>query len=217
MSFDPRVLPGAGENPFADRTPPYKADLNPYASPVYAQTPAFAGIQGGAQGGLWREGNVLVMHKQAPLPDVCLLSNQPATGRLKRSLRWHHPAVFIALFFNILIYAILAIVLSKTATIHIGISDEWRYRRIRRILVAWAAILIGIGLLGCGIAFVDRNDGLGAGLMIGGIVLLLVGALSGLIGAQLVTAKRITKDYVWLKGVHPGFLDHLPAWPYGVI
>jgi hypothetical protein len=28
-----------------------------------------------------------------------------------------------------------------------------------------------------------------------------------------VTAKRITNDYFWLKGVQPDFLTGLPEWP----
>lgn len=219
MSADPRVFSGTGHNPFAEqpqKPSPYGVDMNPYASPTYAEKPAFAGVVG-AQGGLWREGKLLVMHKQAPLPDICLLSNQPTHGRLKRSLRWHHPAVFIAALFNLLLYAILALALSKTATIHIGISDEWRARRTRRILIAWAMVLVGIGVFFGGIAALERYEGLGIGLLIAGPVTLFVGLIGGLIGAQLVSPQRITKDYVWLKGVHPEFLDRLPVWTHGVV
>src|SRR5687768_6974211 len=73
-------------NPFADQAP------NPYAAPqqpdLYSQS---VPNKISPYAGLWREGNVMVMHKLAPLPDICLKSNQPAVGRLKRKLSWHHP------------------------------------------------------------------------------------------------------------------------------
>src|SRR5687768_8402085 len=74
---------------------------NPYAPPKVAapfpvQQPPFP--VGDPLFGLFRQGNVLVMHKLAPLPDKCIKSNQPAHGRtLRRNLRWHHPAAFFAL------------------------------------------------------------------------------------------------------------------------
>jgi hypothetical protein len=39
-------------------------------------------------------------------------------------------------------------------------------------------------------------------------------AIYGLLAARMVAAKRITDDYVWLKGVHPDYLATLPPWPY---
>jgi hypothetical protein len=38
----------------------------------------------------------------------------------------------------------------------------------------------------------------------------------GLVASRLVAPTRITKDYVWLKGVHPDFLAELPPWQYNL-
>src|SRR5262245_24349515 len=41
--------------------------------------------------GIWRDGNRLVMSKDAELPYVCIKTNQPADGWLRRKLYWHSP------------------------------------------------------------------------------------------------------------------------------
>lgn len=97
-------FPTAGQNPFADQpTSPYAAQPNPYAAPreptefdpqVLAAAP-FAG--------LWRQGNLLVMHKAAPFPNICLKSNLPATHRLTRNLSWHHPALVLLVLAGVLV------------------------------------------------------------------------------------------------------------------
>ena len=50
---------------------------------------------------LYRQGNLLVFQKYAPLPNICLKSNQPATGQLKRSLSWHPPGAWFALLLGV--------------------------------------------------------------------------------------------------------------------
>ncbi len=77
------------------------SQLNPYAAPQVAN-PFAVGAEPKVVGfpGLWRQGNLLVLHKAAPLPDICVKSNLPASRRLKRNLQWHHPAVYLALLVN---------------------------------------------------------------------------------------------------------------------
>jgi hypothetical protein len=165
-----------------------------------------------SEAGVWSDGRYLIMWKDAELPDVCVKSNQPANGgRLRRSLSWHHPAVYLAIFAGLLIYVILALVLRKTATIHIGLSDEWFRRRRRAIAIGWITGLTGIGMMFGGIALLDRHDA--AGLLVpAGLVVALFGAIFGLMQARMVAPIRITDEYVWLKGVHHDYLDALPQY-----
>jgi len=188
---------------------------NPYQAPqVYA--PPFKAAAVAESAGLWRQGPLLVMHKNAPLPARCVKSNVPTARTLKRKLTWHHPAVFVALLFNLLVYIILAVILSKRATIYIGLSEEWFAKRRRAILIGWGAVLASVGMFVAGIAMVDRNDGTGGLLIFGAFVLFIAGAIYGLIAARMVTPTRITDEYVWLKGVHRDFLAALPDWPYQI-
>jgi hypothetical protein len=190
---------------------------NPYAAPQ-GMSPFGEMVslhQDGEATGLWREGDVLVMHKAAPLPDVCVKSNEPATRRLKRTMYWHHPAVFFALLANFVFYAILAMCLRKKAVIHIPMTDAWFARRRRRMLLAWG--LFGIGLLALvgAIGLADQHD---AALLLLPLaaVIWIVAAFVGALGARMVYPKRITDQYVWIKGVHPSYLDRLPVWPYHI-
>src|SRR5262245_2627535 len=117
-----------GPNPFADQP------INPYAPPVIpAQyiAPQQAGLEG-----LWRRGNTLIMHKQAPLPPICVKSNQYATQWLKRNLQWHNPWIALTLLISPLIYIIVALIVTKRATINIGLTDEWMHRRRMRMFAA---------------------------------------------------------------------------------
>ncbi len=49
------------------------------------------------KGGIWRQGSLLVMRKDAVLPDRCIKSNVLTDRKLKRSLNWHHPAIFLSI------------------------------------------------------------------------------------------------------------------------
>jgi hypothetical protein len=206
----PGYPPAPAMNPFSDQAP------NPYASPQqasYYQQPAPQ--KPSAYAGLWRQGNVLVMHKLAPLPDICLKSNQPATRRLRRTMYWHQPWFYIIFLISPLIYIIVAMIVQKNATIQIGLTDDWYSRRQRRMLVSWLTFLACGAMLFVGIANAESADWAPL-LILLGIVGGLAAAITGLIICRLVTPERITDEYVWVKGVHPEFLNRLDVWPYHI-
>jgi hypothetical protein len=200
------------------------SDINPYASPLNCEDVAQATVVAETwQPNEWvfRKGNQMVMHKLAKLPDRCVKSNRPAGGlRLCRKLSWHYPLVYLALFFGIaglLIYVILAIVLSKRATIHVGLSEEWFRKRRRTILIGWLLVLFGIAALVASIVVICNSYVVpawaGWGIPLG-LVMFLGGAIYGLIASRMVAPARMTDEYIWLKGVHPDFLADLPLWPH---
>lgn len=184
---------------------------NPYQSPQTAEAVYQAEMVD--SGGLWRKGSLLVMHKMAPLPDRCVKSNVPTQRRLKRSLSWHHPLIFLTLLISLLIYVILALVLRKTAKIHIGLSDEWFARRRRAMVIGWTTVLVSLGMIIGGITMVDSNGLFGLAIL-AGAVLFVAGAIYGLLGARMVAPTRISDTHIWLKGVCPEFLVGLPDWPH---
>ncbi|MCA9146448.1 MAG: hypothetical protein H6823_09345 [Planctomycetaceae bacterium] len=181
---------------------------NPYQAP---QTDAAIQAEF-ADGGLWQSGKLLVMRKDAQLPPRCIKSNEPTDRRLKRNLVWHHPAVYLALLANLLIYAILALCLQKKATIHIGLTDAWFWKRRRAILIGWGSVFLSIGLFIVAAIGLDSNDSFGW-LMLIAAIWFLVGIIYGLMASRMVTATRIDDTYVWLKGVNREFLADLPYWP----
>src|SRR6476660_2337793 len=121
---------GQGAPRIADGANPFAEEVNPYASPREVGNYPQLAI-GHPFAGLWRHGDMLVMHRLAPLPDICVKSNEPATRRLRRSLSWHHPAIFLLLLISPLIYIIVALILRKSATLYIPLTDEWFARRRR--------------------------------------------------------------------------------------
>jgi hypothetical protein len=184
---------------------------NPYAAPDSSYEDVAATLMG-SEGRLWRQGKLLVMERDAALPDRCVKSNEPCEGRLKRLLRWHHPAIYLVILANILIYAIVASLVSHRATIHIGLSDEWQRRRRRNIAIGWLTALVGIGLM-CSLGFADETAL--PFLLISGIVLVFGGLLFGMYGSRMVSPKKIDRTHIWLRGVHPDFLASLPEWHGG--
>jgi hypothetical protein len=157
---------------------------------------------------LWRSAKVLVMTPEAQLPDRCVKCNAPAAGRrLKRRLYWHHPAVYLLILCSLLIYVIVAIVIRKRAVIDIGLCERHFARRKLNLWISWMMALGGVVSIVAAIAY--NNGWLG---LTGG-VLLLAAAIYGLATTQMVSAKRIDQNHVWVRGACREFLDTLPAWP----
>src|SRR5262245_18135032 len=96
-------------------------------------------------------------------------------------------------------------------------TEEWIARRRRRLLVAWGVGLVSLGVIGAGVARAAKMDDPSYLLI---MVLGIIGVLAALIGGQMVVGmvrpKRMTDEYIWLKGVHPDFLDRLEPWPYRI-
>ncbi len=162
---------------------------------------------------VWRSGKILVMHKEAKLPDRCIKTNGPADHWLKRKLSWHHPAIFITILAGALIYIIIAVVASKSATIHIGLSNAARSRRRYAILFGWLTGLSSLVMMGFGISIYSATEpGLFMLLFFSGLVFGLVGIVWCSQIASCVTPSKIDKEYVWLKGAHPDYLNELPEW-----
>lgn len=189
------------DNPFAST----RDEINPYAVPKSQPAAMVMSTEG-----VWRQGKLLVMHKMAMLPDVCIKSNQPADGyRLKRKLSHHHPAIALAVLVNVLLYIILAAILSKRVTVMIGLSPRWRAIRKRRILISWIGGLAGLGLMIFGLVTLDgpqRNNGAGGILAVLGIVAMVGFLFYGLLSARMISAKKIDDEYIYIKGAHPDFL-----------
>ena len=160
----------------------------------------------GTAAGVWRDKGTLIMTKDARLPDRCIKCNEPTQTRLIRKLNWHHPAIYILIFVALLIYAIVAMVTRKRATVEFGICDEHLRKRWRNIAIGWVAVVLGVFGLFLAIAI---SDGTPALL---GLFLLLGGAIFGIIGSRVATPSKIDNHYVWLRGVNKDYLDLLPLW-----
>jgi hypothetical protein len=181
-------------------------EFNPYAPPK-ADISLEADLPD--EGGVWRDGPLLVMTKGAALPDHCLKCNLPTGGwTLKRKLMWHPPYWYLLILFNLIIYAIAAMIVRQTATVMVPLCEQHRRRRRRMIALAWVLVLSGVAAIVVGASYPDLA---GPGVL-AALVLFFAGLLTGAFGTQTAVPKRIDKRLVWLQKVHPEFLADLPPW-----
>jgi F0F1-type ATP synthase assembly protein I len=188
------------------------SDVNPYAPPQHDVVLEAMLAEPG--GGVWREGKLLVMHKGAVLPDRCVKCNQPAGGgRLKRSLSWHHPALYFLILASIWIYIIVALIVRHTAKIQIGICERHRRKRRNAIATSWLLVVGGLTGIILGGFLSDRagpTPWFVPTLLIGGVFAFIGGLIYAVVVVPPVAPHKIDKEYVWLKKVDPSYLAELP-------
>lgn len=180
---------------------------NPYAPPMAEldNTPRLATAGDG-----WRDGSLLVVPKGAELPDRCLKCNAPAQGyRFVRTLSWLSP-VWIILLLSPLLYIIVYLILRKRGRVAAGLCQRHRKLRGRAIVIGWLTAFAGIASILASGAVPNQYAGIP---IVAGIVLLLAGIIGERIGSQVLVAKRINKEFIWLRNVSPDLLASYPAWP----
>jgi hypothetical protein len=155
---------------------------------------------------IWRSKSVLVMMKQAPLPDRCVKCNAPTQHKLKRNLRWHHPALYILVFGGLLFYFLLALVLSKRATIDVGLCETHAATRKRDIVITWMLVLLSFGSFYLAATTEEMS------LLFVGLTLLLGAVIYGIVKARVVAPQKIDDHYVWLTGLNANYLEQFPEW-----
>ena len=158
--------------------------------------------------GIWRDGKTLVMTKQAFLPDRCVKCNGPANGyRLRRRLSWHEPILYVTIAIAALLYVILALALSKRATIEFGLCQDHVRSRRNFLLTGWAFFFLG--LIIPVLAFTYEYWAIG----LLGIFLFLAAIIWLAIAYRIANVKRIDDRYVWLTGINEQFLLQFPPVP----
>lgn len=193
-------------------------DLNPYAAPEEldpAEALMVAALaEEGPTEGVWRKGNLLIMRKDAVLPDRCVKTNQPAYGRrIRMRFNWCHPLALLGLFLWLVGAMVLYFIFRQTAVVELGVSESVHSRRRSFELGGTLAFCAGI-LMMFSPALLPYPIDISPFVALSGLILLIGGLVVAQLGSTLITAKRITRDHVWLKGVHPDYLDMLAEWPY---
>jgi hypothetical protein len=181
------------------------AHVCPRCKPIFLQKLKEGVRVGGTQ--IWRSRKHLVAGLNATLPERCVKCNIATTGqRLKRKLYWHHPAVYLVLIINILVYAIVAGFVRKSAILLVGLCPEHRRQRKLAILTSWILVVLGVGALVAGISY-EQPYGI-----FGGIALFIAGAIYGTTRGRVISARKIDKEHAWVNGVCREYLEELPEW-----
>jgi hypothetical protein len=178
----------------------HEIDPNPYAASAVAEPYDRREYDGElpTEVGLWRDGNLVVMHVAAAWPASCVKTGQPAVGwqpirimRLVPGSSWRHEPIEIP--------------------VPLSARWHWLVTRLRWPLYAVGFLLIPVTML----LLVSHPGEYGAGLL---LIAMIVSAfaliLGGLLGETLVFAGN-RSNYVWLAGAREPFLAQLPPWPFG--
>ena len=87
--------------------------INPYEPPK-------ARLEGAVRmdgGDCWRDGRQLVVRPGCTLPDRCIKCNEPAEHPLQsRRFYWHHPALYLLVLVDLLIYLVVAVIVVRRST-----------------------------------------------------------------------------------------------------
>jgi hypothetical protein len=176
---------------------------NPYAPS--AASLAGATVIPADSGGAWRDGKLLILTREAALPNRCVRCNEPSQEPTKsRRVYWHSPWLYLLILANILIYALVALIVRKKAVVAPGLCSEHKKRRRIGIGIAWALLIAGFALMFTGIPTAK------GAAVIGGLLLIMVALLVSANVSRIVRANRIDAQYVRLKGCGPAFLDSMP-------
>ena len=189
--------------------------FNPYAAPQVIEAPLARVVDPSEVPEVWRDGKLLVVPSGAALPWRCVKCNSPEVGLPKKQkLTWHSPWIFLGLLGGIVPFAVLALIFRKRATVQVCLCDHHRQRRRHGVWIGVVGLIFAIGLFVYGMRLPPQDSSVE--VIYGASVVLGVTSLAfGVIRSQLLTAKRISKEFAWLKGCSPEFLDSLPDPPAG--
>ncbi len=200
LSSCPRVQ--YGRNPSIMDT----NEFNPYAPPQ-----AMMG-SGGSFGACYRQGGRLVVPRaDAPFfpCDSCIKCGQPAVTTLRRRLAWHHPAWYLLILVNLLVFIIVAVCVSKKMTLTVGLCGKHQARRKAWILVSWLCFAAGIAFF-----FVFGNSesrDFAYMMLLGGGFIVLSLIFACVVSYLIVRPTRITASECILTGAGEIFLQQFPS------
>jgi hypothetical protein len=170
-------------------------EINPYASP---QVPDARIAYADAGIGVWRDGELTVMHELAVLPPFCVKTGQPTSKRatvqifrMELSSAPRRMAVPLASWWRVASVwckdwlgcsGFALIFFAIAATVWIERWTGWDDLEVNAVLVAGAVFF---GMVAWGLLFGDPVD-----------------------------CVRSEGSYLWLRGADRRFLNRLPEWPY---
>ena len=150
-----------------------------------------------------RDGDLLLLTEDSVLPDRCVRCNAPTTRQLKRRLNWSTGSVSWTSAITVLLGVIVYSVSHETATIYIGLCDRHHNRRLLGMVLGGGLIALGLVM---GLVTVFNSD---FQLLAYGGIALVVGSFIAVLLTSTVSAKRIERPYIWLKGVNKDYLKSL--------
>jgi hypothetical protein len=175
--------------------PPLADDLNPYAPSSVVDPRA---EEAAAVVGVWRDGNLIVLHREATLPAICVKTGVPATDWLAQKFSGHdHLFSFQTRRFDV--------------RVPLSARRYWMATRLRSwLLTAGIVILFGIPSLVLNVG--DLPERIQVFTIFAGVGLAAPLLIYGGFLSEPVHPRRFRGDHLWLSGADERFLVHLAAW-----
>ncbi|HEY6332978.1 MAG TPA: hypothetical protein VI756_26875 [Blastocatellia bacterium] len=166
--------------------------------------PGAGGGQTAQVEGVWRDGALLVIHKNALLPDRCLKCNAPTGGQsITRTFRavdatmgWLRYIPYVRY-----VYWIARATSDKKADINLSVCPTHHSHATAMAAVAQIIRWGGLALMAYGLVS-------GSLLWILGLFTAVFGA--GLASCSILKLRRMDDYHLWLSGAHPNYLASLP-------
>lgn len=147
------------------------------------------------------------------LPDVCMKCGAPAEVHKDHLFRWHPGWVFVLILVHILVYAIVALALTKKRRVRVPLCRAHRHHWLWRQVVIFAGfalfVLLGVGAI---VAMTDsapgRNNDAFTGLLCGGSLVILLAWLVvvAVLQSTTIRPREITDRSITLVGVSKEFV-----------
>ena len=178
-------------------------------SKSYSDPPEFEAMTDDNPYRIWREGPILGMKRFAVLPDRCVSCNEPACG-YSRSVRLTYRPTFGVPSFALMRMAhfLIASLEGWTAKIDIGLCPKHRARRKHLIWAAWL-----FGLLSALMFYVSAspaNQPWSNYALFPALAFLSGAVFAGAAVSHTVVAREMNETSIWLRNVHPKFLEEFP-------
>ncbi len=169
-------------------------EINPYA-PSAIPEPLVRPVDRGI--GVWRDGTEIVMHSQAVLPRVCLITGRPARYGYLVKIAWSYPVDYQW----------------RTLRLYVPLAAEVHHLCRRRRWTAIGSFVAAVVLAGLAMY---RHDLTGpAGITVALLSLIVIGLAAFYFYvqySQLLYFGSLEGDYFRLRGADSRFLDKLPEW-----
>lgn len=177
--------------------------FNPYEAPQSAF--ADTSTESDQRHGPWRDGPDLVALCDSRLPGRCVKCNAPGHARLNKTYYWHSGGWYLLILFNLVIYAIVAMIVRKKCRLDASLCERHAQRRSRLVASAFACL----GGFALALFFGLANES-GPLLAFAGVCFLACVAIA-IVAGRTLYPKRIDERYARFGGSGKEFLAGLPV------
>ena len=170
-----------------------------------------------APGTLRRAGSLLVATPGAQFPPYCVKCGQPAQRWLNKNFAWHNPWIYAVVLVNVLLYLIVALVVSKRMRLNVPLCAQHFGRRRMWLTIGWVLLAACIPVpIMIGAAGDGSDDAVGIAVLIG-VGMFIASLVFLIIGSMLVRVQEITATEAIFSGISPAFLQYVSEQPVAAV